>query len=61
MSIATIMIINIAAAGILSAILAGVMLAPVRNLRASDELAIARRPRARRRPLQVMRPVEDAS
>lgn len=37
MSIATIMIINVAAAGILSAILAAVMLAPARHLRPSHE------------------------
>jgi hypothetical protein len=61
MSIATIMIINIAAAGTLSVILAAVMLAPVRSLRSSQERAAARRPRAQRRPLPAMRPVEDAS
>jgi hypothetical protein len=61
MSIATIMIINIAAAGVLSAILAGVMLAPVRHLHASHKRAVARRTRAQRRPLQAMRPVENAS
>ncbi len=61
MSIGTIMIINIAAAGILSAILTGVMLAPARHLHASHERVVAGRTRAQRRPLQAMRPVEDAS
>jgi hypothetical protein len=61
MSITTIMIINIAAAGILSAILAGVMLTPIRHLRTSSERAVARRTRPRFRPLRVARPIEDAS
>lgn len=61
MSILTLMIINIAAAGMLSATLAAVMLAPVRHLRPSQERSAGRRTRAQRRPVQALRPVEDAS
>jgi hypothetical protein len=61
MSIATIMIINIAAAGILSAILAAVMLAPARRLDASGERAVLRRTRVRSRPLASRVPAETAS
>ena len=62
MSILTIMIINIAAAGILSAILAAVMLAPVRHLRRSNQLGVARRTQAQqRRQVWTLRPVKHAS
>ena len=62
MSILTIMIVNIVAAGILSAILAAVMLAPVRHLRRSNQLGVARRTRAQqRRQAWALRPVKHAS
>ncbi len=62
MSILTIMIINVAAAGILSAILAAVMLAPVRRLRPSNQRGVARRTRAQqRRQVWALRPVKGAS
>ncbi len=62
MSIATLMIINIAAAGALSAILAAVMLAPVRNLAPSHGRTVARRSQAgQRRQVPALRPVRNAS
>jgi hypothetical protein len=62
MSILTIMIINTAAAGILSAILAAVILAPVRHLRPSHERGGAHRTQAhQRRQVRALRPVKHAS
>ncbi len=56
------MIVNIVAAGILSAILAAVMLAPAHVLRRSNQLGVARRTQAQqRRQAWPPRPVKHAS
>jgi hypothetical protein len=59
MSILTMMIVNIAAAGILSAILAAVMLAPVRYLRRSPERSVPRQIRTERHSTRSLRPIAD--
>ena len=62
MSIPTIMIINIAAAGALSTILAAVMLAPVRHLAPSHGRGAVRRNRAeQRRRTPALRPARNPS
>ncbi len=61
MSVLTIMIINIAAAGALSTILAAVMLASGSRLRSSQEREIADRSRAQRQPARALRAIEVTS
>ncbi len=62
MSIPTIMIINIAAAGALSTILAAVMLAPIRHLAPSHGRGGARRIQAeQRRQAPTLRPAGNPS